>query len=163
MAARQKNTSNAEGLVVLPLSAKEIGQRISFVRGKETQKDFAQRVGIKQNTISQYERGERIPTPDVLIRLHQACNITIEWLLVGEEGLSRGAPHGAGPPSVEQMRLDIEALKTIIGLVKEAIADGGYSVSITKEAEIIAGLYELCGTGITVSSISKSTIQRFLK
>lgn len=45
------------------------------------QKDLAFKVGVKTNTISQYELGKRNPNPDILKKIAKALNCTIDDLL----------------------------------------------------------------------------------
>ena len=69
----------------------EVGERIRAVRGKQTQTEFAEVLGVKkQNYISRYERG-RIPSPDLLVRIAEIGRVTTDWLLTGERGGARGA------------------------------------------------------------------------
>ena len=49
-----------------------------------TQKDLADLVGISQPAISLYLQG-RIPPADVLFRIAQLGNISMEWLLTGKD------------------------------------------------------------------------------
>ncbi|MBF0410132.1 MAG: LexA family transcriptional regulator [Candidatus Riflebacteria bacterium] len=61
----------------------EIGQRIEQVRGKLSQKSFAKLLSIGQNTVSQYERGERTPQVHVVLKICDVFEINFEWLLTG--------------------------------------------------------------------------------
>jgi len=73
------------------VSPTEVGERIRAVRGKQTQTEFAEVLGVKkQNYISRYERG-RIPSPDLLVRIAEIGRVTTDWLLTGERGGVRGA------------------------------------------------------------------------
>jgi transcriptional regulator with XRE-family HTH domain len=67
------------------VSAQEVGERIRAVRGKKTQTEFAEALGVKkQNYISRYERG-RIPSPDLLVRIARMGRVSIDWLLTGKQ------------------------------------------------------------------------------
>lgn len=69
----------------------KVGDRIRAVRGKQTQTEFANVLGVKkQNYISRYERG-RIPSPDLLVRIAEIGRVTTDWLLTGKRGGARGA------------------------------------------------------------------------
>lgn len=68
----------------------KVGERIRAVRGKKTQTEFANILGVKkQNYISRYERG-RIPSPDLLVRIAGIGRVTTDWLLTGRKGGARG-------------------------------------------------------------------------
>ena len=73
------------------VSPEKVGERIRAVRGKQTQTEFAEVLGVKkQNYISRYERG-RIPSPDLLVRIAEIGRVTTDWLLTGKRGGVRGA------------------------------------------------------------------------
>lgn len=72
------------------VSPEKVGERIRAVRGKQTQTEFANVLGVKkQNYISRYERG-RIPSPDLLVRIAEIGRVTTDWLLTGKRGGARG-------------------------------------------------------------------------
>lgn len=48
------------------------------------QKDLASMIGVKTNTISQYELGKRNPNPDILKKIARVLNCTIDDLLKEE-------------------------------------------------------------------------------
>lgn len=48
-----------------------------------TQKQFAERIGVKQNTVSQYEFGRNDPTDTVLHLICQTFHVNPEWLKNG--------------------------------------------------------------------------------
>lgn len=49
-----------------------------------TQKDFGERIGVKQNTIGQYEIGRNEPTGTVFNLICKEFNVREEWLRNGE-------------------------------------------------------------------------------
>lgn len=64
-------------------SAIETGRRIKELR-KEleiSQKLLAEKVGIKQNTVAQYEKGTAKPSLEVLVKLAIAFDTTTDYLL----------------------------------------------------------------------------------
>lgn len=84
--------------------AKELGPRIRKSRGALTQARFAEIVGISVNTLRGYERGNREPGADAVLRIAQAANVPLVWLLTGkqqeqfptgvpQDGASRGVLH----------------------------------------------------------------------
>lgn len=56
---------------------------------KMTQKDFSEHIGIKQQTLSGYERGIMKPPLDIAKGIAEKCNVSIDWLcgLSDESGL----------------------------------------------------------------------------
>lgn len=50
-----------------------------------SKKDFAEKLEITEQAYSNYSKGKRTIPTDVLLRLKQLFNISIDWLLTGEE------------------------------------------------------------------------------
>lgn len=61
----------------------EIGCRLVQIRGQKSQASFAQELGVHKNTLGGYERGERKPDSDTLIRLTEA-GYNANWVLTGK-------------------------------------------------------------------------------
>lgn len=68
------------------IKQKEIAQRIEAIRRQKglTQAELAKALKVSQAAISKY-LNERIPPAEVLLRLAQLGNTTVEWLLTGEK------------------------------------------------------------------------------
>lgn len=65
---------------------KAIGRRIRELRGFDTnQAEFARRLGISQSQLSRYEQGANEMGAEVLLRISQESERSIEWLLTGKE------------------------------------------------------------------------------
>lgn len=65
--------------------------RIKFLRKKLelTQQEFADRLGVKRNTISQYETGRNKPTNGVIVLICREFNVNEEWLREGKGEMMR--------------------------------------------------------------------------
>lgn len=61
---------------------KTLGQRLVLQRGNKTQEEYAALLEIHVNTLARYERGERLPTVTVLLKLRQ-LGVNIDHLLAG--------------------------------------------------------------------------------
>jgi len=55
-----------------------------LLRGKRTQLDFSELLGLSKNTYSRYERGARIPDADFLKTVCLKLQVNPGWLLFGE-------------------------------------------------------------------------------
>lgn len=64
------------------LSPTAIGKRLMEIRGRESQTEFAKRVGFSQNGLSRYERGERPPSAKYLANLSN-LGFSADWILTG--------------------------------------------------------------------------------
>lgn len=62
-------------LEIFSLRIKELRQSFNM-----TQKEFSEHVGIKQQTLSGYERGLMKPPLDIAKGIAEKCNISIDWL-----------------------------------------------------------------------------------
>jgi transcriptional regulator with XRE-family HTH domain len=60
-----------------------IGFRISQVRGRLTQAEFAQSLGVHKNTLIRYEKEERLPDSALLMRICERYEVNPAWLLLG--------------------------------------------------------------------------------
>ena len=56
-------------------------ERFSKLRGDESQKDFATRIGISRPTVGFYENGDRLPQADVLKQIAERCGVSTDLLL----------------------------------------------------------------------------------
>lgn len=61
---------------------KQIGARLTELRGVRTQAEYAPLIGVLKSTLSIYENGHKPPHPDVLIKLAQQ-GVDLNWLLTG--------------------------------------------------------------------------------
>ena len=61
--------------------------RLKEARGKISQKEFAKKIGISHKSYQNYESGKRIPRGDVLLKIVQFCDVTIDWLLMRDSVL----------------------------------------------------------------------------
>lgn len=61
-----------------------VGDRIRQVRGSETQTTFAERLGITQRAVVNYETGGRVPKKSVLGKMSEQYGVNTDWLLTGE-------------------------------------------------------------------------------
>lgn len=62
-----------------------IGARITEVRGHDSQGVFAAKIGVSLNAVSNYERGERIPTVETLAQIAKLSGKSIGWLVFGKD------------------------------------------------------------------------------
>lgn len=49
-----------------------------------TQAEFAERIGVKANTVTSYETGLRVPSDAVIVSICREFNISESWLRTGE-------------------------------------------------------------------------------
>lgn len=68
----------------------DIAARVKLIRGGVRQEDFADRLGVKKNTVGRWERGEQIPDAENLAKILDSYpDINPSWLLTGEGNINR--------------------------------------------------------------------------
>lgn len=71
------------------LNRKEIARRIKKIRTIDldmNQKRFAKQLGITQPMVSKYEKGQVIPSAEILLKIARLGKTTVEKILEGEKG-----------------------------------------------------------------------------
>jgi transcriptional regulator with XRE-family HTH domain len=65
---------------------KTIGRRIRQIRGFDlTQAEFCKVLGIGQTQLSKYEKGQSVPTLEVLLKLKAHSGKSLDWIVAVEE------------------------------------------------------------------------------
>lgn len=59
------------------MNAKEIGKRLTELRGSKTQEEVSKCLKISVSALSMYERGERIPRDNIKIRISEYYGVPI--------------------------------------------------------------------------------------
>ena len=103
------------------MSANLFTKRLRELRGELSQEEFAQKIGTKQTTLSNWERGFREPNFNGLILISTSCEVSADWLL----GLSddRGGASGYGGDSEKvQMANKIRELEIKVATLENALS-----------------------------------------
>ena len=69
-----------------------VGERLRRSREQKrwSQLDAAKKTGISNMSISNYERGEREPSLEILAQLARLYEVSIDWLVTGKEWSGEG-------------------------------------------------------------------------
>lgn len=105
-----------------------------------TQQKFADRIGVKQNTVAQYEMGRNVPIDTVISLICREFNVNEEWLR-----------DGTGEMFIEQTR--DEQIESFIGDLLRNEDD-------SFKRRLISGLAELDETGWRVLENFLDSIQK---
>lgn len=62
------------------------GLRVESLRGGLTQAEFAERLDVDRKTVGQWERGERVPSGTVLLRMASEFGADVGYILTGKKG-----------------------------------------------------------------------------
>jgi phage repressor protein C with HTH and peptisase S24 domain len=112
-----------------------IGERLRIVRDEYgmNQNDFAERLGVKQNALSQYENGQRKVPPEIQQILASVFGINLNWLLTGD-GERVLAPGAAPGQIIEDMPSGGDMF--LIDLI-DVRASAGHGAQNLNELEVI--------------------------
>lgn len=66
------------------MDCKEIGKRLSELRGRKSQSDVSKALGISVSALSMYECGNRIPRDEIKVRISKYYNKSIEDIFYSE-------------------------------------------------------------------------------
>lgn len=77
------------------VNLKEMGQRIKSLRTKQnkTQDFFADMLYISPSYLALIENGKRTATIDVLAQIAKVCDVSVDYLLFGEEEYNSDRTH----------------------------------------------------------------------
>lgn len=115
-----------------------------------TQQEFAERIGVKRNTIAQYEIGRNKPIDSIINLICREYNVSPEWLQTGEGEMFQPAPQNelealtqkykltaADKVLIEKyIKLNPDSRKTIIDFIKnvsaeiDSVADENKNISL---------------------------------
>ena len=134
-----------------------LGARLKLVRGNTSQRALAAELGVHENTVSNAERRDSA-THDYLVRIAEARNVNLNWLLTG-----RGAMYledrAGGPLLQEKLTLALaDALRVLYGSKYNA-------VPLEARARLLrAGANYLRTIGVSEDAIPDTdSLVRFLK
>jgi transcriptional regulator with XRE-family HTH domain len=100
-------------VIIIFIDKREIGQRIKQIRGSLSQKDFADKLNVVQSYIGQIEVGKTKPSLELLISICDNYDVSIDWILIGEEKESE-----VKAVSYEDAQLE-KIISSIYGFYKE--------------------------------------------
>ena len=64
-----------------------VGERIKLARQKKklNQQHLAEKLGVKTSTVGSYEIGRSNPSLEILAKISDECEVSIDWLVKGQE------------------------------------------------------------------------------
>jgi len=99
-----------------------IGERIKKIRGSLTQTEFGKMLGVGRTTVIRYEKNERSPDADFIIRMNVLFKVQPYWLLTGKGEVSGGVKLTPREASViEQYRVADEQGRYAVDATLKAV------------------------------------------
>ena len=98
-------------------------ERFSILRGKKTQLEFAEFLGISRASVSFYEKGDRVPDAIVLAKIALKCNVSADWLL----GLTDNATSDISLKGVcKYMGLSENSIEHLVRIAKDSYYENDF-------------------------------------
>ncbi len=94
-----------------------IGERLKLLRAQrqESQQDVCTAINIEQSTLANYENNKRIPKLEILLKIAEHYNCTIDYLLGREDCLG----HGLNDGNIDKYGLDGPGIADMLGYPKD--------------------------------------------
>ena len=67
------------------MNAETVGSKLKRLRGKRTQQEISDALGLKQSTYAMYETGKRIPSDENKIKIAAYYGTTVQRIFFDEE------------------------------------------------------------------------------
>lgn len=104
--------------------AKYVGQKIQYYRKKKklTQKALGEKIGVKHNTVSDYERGVISPEQDTLFALSDVFEISIDELFPPKKNTTDELERAL---KMAQNNLDVKHIEFLNKLIEKTLTKEG--------------------------------------
>ena len=99
-----------------------------------TQEEFATKIGIKRNTLANYEIGRNIPIDGIVFSICREFNVNEDWLRFGTGDMFKILPEDEIASAVSEVLEDIQCENTLYTLIKEFLINYQKSDQKTKNA-----------------------------
>jgi transcriptional regulator with XRE-family HTH domain len=93
-----------------------LAQRLREARGQLKMRELANAVGVTTSYISRIEKGERVPTLQLLNRLADQLGVSREWLATGQAG-------GTAADELRVLRTENEQLRRVLRRIRGHVDD----------------------------------------
>jgi transcriptional regulator with XRE-family HTH domain len=103
---------------------KEFSERIAQAFDYAKMSEIARRLGVPHATIRNYFHG-RLPAPEVLIKIAEETNVSINWLLMGNGDMFLGVPKHLDLGSIMEMKIREIVDRKLSGETRASVMDLG--------------------------------------
>ena len=84
------------------IAGRTFGEKLIYLRGSRTQQEVADALGIPVGRYGNYERNRNQPPIEILVKMAEYFNVTLDWLLAGK---------GRGPEDGDQKSSTDESIR----------------------------------------------------
>jgi transcriptional regulator with XRE-family HTH domain len=99
-----------------------IGDRIKIIRGKLSQKEFAQKIDPKKKSVTEWESGVAMPGAASLESIHRVFGVNINWLLTGEGDRYIKLEESENRPALQEETLEYQKSTSTLGKAVDMLA-----------------------------------------
>jgi transcriptional regulator with XRE-family HTH domain len=103
---------------------KEFSERIAQAFDYAKMSEIARRLGVPHATIRNYFHG-RLPAPEVLIKIAEETNVSLNWLLMGNGDMFLGVPKHLDLGSIMEMKIREIVDRRLSGETRASVMDIG--------------------------------------
>jgi len=119
----------------------EFSKRLALAFDNARMSDIARRIGVPHATVRNYFHG-RMPAPEVLIKIADETNVSLNWLLTGVGEMFLGAPKHLDIGSVLEMKIREIVDRKLAGESASAVMDLG-TVDESPEFDVVDAVRKL--------------------
>ena len=105
-----------------------------------TQQEFADRIGIKRNTLANYEAGRNIPIDAVFTLIAREFSVSEEWLRTGKGEMFSNTLYDEVDAVVEKYHLDEKAKQCILKFVE--LSDNERSIILNYMEKVVKAIQD---------------------
>ncbi len=124
-----------------------LGERLKFLRKDKTRAEFSAEIGIHENTLGGYERGERQPDFAFFTQLRESTGVNLNWLATGA-----GQPYDAATSTLRHDN-PTSAIIAQVGSI-----DGELFQEVLK---LVRRVYQAENVSLPADAISTATVQYY--
>ncbi|TYC53817.1 bacteriophage CI repressor [Rhodobacterales bacterium] len=105
--------------------------RLTFIKGDESTRSFANRIGVKDSSLRSVLKGTR-PSIDFVIAVAEGANVSLEWLATGAGRPYGNKPEEKAPKHINRELFDMiaECVERVHSELKVQLSAGGVSATV---------------------------------
>jgi|GEM_PF-1991729 len=113
--------------------AKKVAVNIKLLRGNATQKEFAEKLGVSPQAVSEWENAKKIPRMGIIEKLSMMYNVPKSFILGEEQHYAFGVDAKTGNivPRLDNEEI-VSTINDLLDLPDEALCEVRYLIELVK-------------------------------
>jgi transcriptional regulator with XRE-family HTH domain len=120
---------------------KEFSERMAQAFDYARMSDIARRLGVPHATVRNYFHG-RMPAPEVLIKIADQTNVSLNWLLTGVGDMFLGVPKHLDLGAILEMKIAEIVDRKLSGETRTAVMDFG-TIDLAPDFDVLDAVQRL--------------------